>query len=317
MPTTGKAERASTEGKHSAEHPGGKGKDWWGRLLAALVAGALTGGVAWRVNTKEMHARSIELQSSREAAVQALQGRVFDTFAAHVASLIENEDSRKVVLLSALHSNFNEFFDMRPVLETFSSVIKDPTARRELLRLSKRVARRQGQYIKAHSGGSEEHGNMSKTVKRHWPVKSEEEEERIEVGPHRVKVTIKSRPLRYCRPDEPDDLAFRYEKVAERYKDDDDGIIDDIDDQVEVTITLDMGDSETFTVSYMDSPYMDNFWMAHHDGTHGRLAVVVKDIDTIDKEGREFRIELEVLHFPASLFTPTERPSAGLIESSR
>ena len=61
----------------------------------------------------------------------------------------------------------------------------------------------------------------------------------------------------------------------------------------------------------------DSFWMAHHDGTQGRLAVVLKDIDTIDKEGREFRIELEVLHFPASLFTPTERPSAGLIESSR
>ncbi len=322
MATERNAEPASTEGKHSAEHPGGKGKDWWGRLLAALAAAALTGGVTLSVHRNQIAARRVELVSARESAVQALQGRVFDTFATHVAPVVEDNDDRKVVLLSALHSNFNKFFDMRAVFETFASRTEDPTARHELMRLAKRVARRQAQHIKAHSGGSEKHGTMSETVERCWPAKSGEKKTTVTLGAHDVTVFIKSEPVRYCIPDE---LASTYEKVA-RYKDDDDEIIDDVVDQVGVTIILDKGEPADFTVSYMDSPYMDNFWMAHHDGTQGRLAVILKDIDTIVKEGCEdaragdrpklaYRIKLEVLHFPGSLFTPTERPPARAIES--
>jgi len=122
------------------------------RLFAGLVTGLLVyAGTIW-VGAKEERSRTFDLLSNREVAANDLQAKVFDVFVQHVVPALEEEgnDYKKVALLAGLHSNFSEFFDTRPVFEAFAEKVTDPTARHELTRLAKRVARRQSEFIKAH-----------------------------------------------------------------------------------------------------------------------------------------------------------------------
>ena len=110
-------------------------------------------------------------------------------------------------------------------------------------------------------------------------------------------------------------------------KRDDDGV-DDVADVVEVSLKMkhektkeseeheeseenhSFSFDETFELSYMDSPYIDNIWVLHEDGRAHRIAVLLKEIDKCPKEneGCEYRVEVEILHFPSDLFLPVEQP---------
>ncbi len=138
-------------------------KFWESRLVAGLVgavAVVVVGVVSAlishyatiEVGEKEDRSRTFDLLSNREVAAQTLQAKVFEIYVEHVVPALEDSghDHTKVALLGGLHSNFSEFFDTRPVFEAFAEKVEKPTARHELTRLAKRVARRQAEFIKAH-----------------------------------------------------------------------------------------------------------------------------------------------------------------------
>ena len=300
----------------------------YGRVIAAVLGAIALAGAALigscttlKVKGNEMDSRTFDVMSRREASVQALQGQIFSVFAKDVVGVLEVED-QKVALLAALHSNFSDFFDTRPVFEAFAEDIKDMRARHELRRLAKRVARRQAGYIIAHQGaGDDSHTtHMSVTVRYPDPGK-----ETFRLADHDVILEIVEEPDRYHERNQVQVVD------SSRYKDLHDLGIDDVADFVRVRLTVSENDvhdekavpdhddvrdnnevknndDEGFNVSYMDVPYIDNLWIEHEKGEYHRLAVLLKDIDKV--EGG-YEVHVEVLHFPGDFFTPTERPPAA------
>ena len=290
----------------------GKGKKMWdkeSRLFAGLVtglAGIVGAGILYfgtiLVGAKEERSRSFDLLSNREVAAHALQVEIFDIFAQHVVPALEEgvDDHRRVALLAGLHSNFSEFFDTRPVFEAFAEKVLDHTARHELTRLAKRVARQQAEFIKAHVDTSKERPMYAtETVSPGEPLK-------FDLAVHEVTVSIKGKPYRHYLIES----AKTAKAETPSLGDDDDDRIDDVSDYVTVEMTLNWKEHGmtmgplTFELSYMDTPYMDNIWMRHSDGSHHQMALRLVDIDT--KNG-EHAVKIEFLHFPGDIYAATQR----------
>ena len=147
------------------------------RLFAGLItglAGIAGAGIVYLgtilVGAKEERSRTFALLSDREVAAQALQAQVFDVFVQHVVPVLEEKgnDHKKVALLAGLHGNFSEVFDTRPVFEAIAEQVTNPTARHELTRLAKRVARHQAEFIKAHMDLTNQ-DTMYAEVTLSWP----------------------------------------------------------------------------------------------------------------------------------------------------
>ena len=316
------------------------------RLFAAIVTGvlAIVGTVILYsatigVGTTEARSRTFDLLSNRETAAQTLQAQVFGVFVEHVVpSLREGvNDHQKVALLAGLHGNFSEFFDTRSVFEAFAEEVSDLTARHELTRLAKRVARRQAEYTKVHVPES---GNaiMSTQQTLIWP---QTPETTFPLAVHEVTLKV-SRPQRRPDPGESNPITPANSSLIEVGGDYE---IDDVSDLVAVSIAftpppkrgiwpfllgllnMDTPEKEEesfqFDLSYMDTPYMDNIWLRHADGSHHQVALRLIDINKLKRdedttkrnEDPEYSIEIEILHFPGDVYAPTQRlPIEELLE---
>lgn len=279
---------------------------------AMIVGGAIGYSTDLFVQNREMAARSLELLSSRETATQTLQADIFGAYLQHVVPTLDdgNNDYKKVAALAGLHSNFSEFFDTRPVFAAFSRQIESPVARYELTRLSKRVARHQAEYVKAHAGstGASDSGVLT------WPA--EEHGQLMEVAGHRLHMRVGSAPFRHYE----DKQLSQLRQDTPALFDVDDHLIDDVADYVPIevwqsshgsektpahaTAEADMELLASFNLSYMDTPYMDTVWLAH-EGKHDQLSLRLTDIDTDDAH-ESHTIAVELIHFPADLFSPTQ-----------
>lgn len=269
------------------------------RLFAGLVTGILVyAGTIW-VGAKEERSRTFDLLSNREVAAHALQAQVFEVFVQHIVPALEEEghDHKKVALLAGL-SNFSEFFDTRPVFEAFAGKVTNPTARHELTRLAKRVARHQAEFIKAHVNPTNENDmSVKKTL---HPGDSLE----FNLAVHAVSLRIKGEPRRHYTIAD----AQQHKEKNPALGDNDDDLIDDVSDYVTIEVKLTGKDRMkmgpfTFELSYMDTPYMDNIWMRHSDGSHHQMALRLVDIDT----KKEHEVTIEILHFPGDVYAATQR----------
>lgn len=271
-----------------------------GRLIGALVTALaliVVSVVGNKVNTAISNAQEqsadierqmnremarIEMRMNRETAVDAMRSDIFGLLAQYVVSDLK-KDTKRVVLLAALHGNFGEFFDSRPVFEAFARDFTDSLARRELRRLSQRVARRQAEYMQAHGGVNTE-------LIFDWP------NDRIKhlddlAGMHAMDIEIEEVMEGPCGPA---DVGTR------------------------LAVSVDMRCEEDvrklqFSLSFFDSPYMDNIFVRHMGEVH-RISLLLLDIEEVNNNG-SYRIRLEVLHFPDDLILPTDLPSASKVLS--
>ena len=267
-----------------------KGSFDWGRFLGSLItAGAIVSVavVGNKVNTTISEAQrktdQFAVYANRETAVNELRGQVFSALAQHVVTKLKSEDQQKVALLAALHGNFSKFIDTRPVFAAFLKEILDDGARRELRRFVQRVARRQADYIVANGGGR-------KSVEVDWrPTPGlKQAVPAFELKGHDIKVII-----------EGVDVKDEFDAC-------------DIGSTVDVKVTIDKGKPKTFSVSYLDAPYMDNIFVEHEEEVH-RIALLLLEID---KKDGVYHVEFEVLHFPAHIILPVDMPSAQEIRKA-
>ncbi len=296
-----------------------KGNKFWESRLGAGLVGAFAVMVVGvisalishyatiEVGEKEARSRTFDLLSNREVAAQTLQAKVFEIYVEHIVPALEDSghDHKKVALLAGLHSNFSEFFDTRPVFEAFAEVINDVTARHELTRLAKRVARRQAEYIKAHMDPTNQ-STMYAEVTLSWPS---DPDTTFPLAIHYVTLEIKGAPTRRRYTIAHAD-SLTHEKPG--LGDADDDLIDDVSDFVTVEVKLTPQETTSkndtmgpflFDLSYMDTPYMDNIWMRHrHD--HYQMALRLVDIDT---KNEEHKVKIEILHFPGDVYAATQR----------
>ena len=284
------------------------------RLFAGLVtglagiagAGIMYFGTIW-VGAKEERSRTFDLLSNREVAAHALQVQVFEVFVQHVVPALEEKgnDHKKVALLSGLHGNFSEFFDTRPVFEAFAETITDATARQELKRLAKRVARRQAEYIKVHVP-KPKNAIMSTRETLSWPS---DPEKTFPLAVHDVILRIWRPRCRYTVAE-----SDSIKRIKPLLGEEGDNRIDDVSDLVAILVQFTHGKEVigpfTFDLSYMDTPYMDNIWMRHGNDSHHQVALRLIDIDTtinIDTKEEEYSVTIEILHFPGDVYGATQR----------
>lgn len=285
-------------------------KDVWdiigalGRLAGSLVATAAT-IVVWHFGNQisvrtevwenemelaRQRTREIELFSNRESAANQTRSAVFAAFGEYMLPQLEGDD-QKVALLAALHSNFSEVFDTRPVFEAFtrSIPIENHDARHELRRLAKRVARRQAEFIASHGGTKAE-------MTLRWVADEDPEPTHINLAGHDIYVTIMSRP----------------NVISDRrtsYLADGTQVIDDVADVVEIIVRNLQVPEESeeappaFELSYMDAPYIDNIWFQHEPGEIHRLAFVLKYIDKVEDD---YEVTVEAIHFSDDFLLPLE-----------
>jgi len=303
-----------------------KGNKFWESRLGAGLVGAFAVMVVGvisalishyatiEVGEKEERSRTFDLLSNREVAAQTLQAKVFEIYVEHIVPALEDSghDHKKVALLAGLHSNFSEFFDTRPVFEAFAEEINDVTARHELTRLAKRVARRQAEYIKAHMDPTNQ-GTMYAEVTLSWPSNPDTT---FPLAIHYVTLEIKGAPTRpHYTIAHADSLTHGKPGLGDA----DDDLIDDVSDFVTVEVKLTPQETTSkndtmgpflFDLSYMDTPYMDNIWMRHGDDSHHQVALRLIDIDTtinIDTKEEEYSVTIEIIHFPGDIYAATQR----------
>jgi len=297
---------------------------WWDKVKASgLFAAGLVGAVAtilvglisyygtiW-VGEKEARSRTLDLLLKREVAANDLQMKVFESYVQRVVPALEEHgnDSKKVAL-AAFYSNFGEFLDTRPMFEAFAQKVTDPSARHELTRLAKRVARRQAEFIKAHAEGA----NMDTTITlctKKLSNCSDNDSVVFDLAIHSVSVWFKGEPQRFYLTGHAKEHKDRNPALG----DDGDESIDDLSDFVTLGMKFvkkeGMTGEErmtkgpfTFELSYMDTPYMLNIGMRHGDESHHRVALRLVDIDT---EYEEHEVKIEILHFPGDVYAATQR----------
>ena len=273
------------------------------RLFAGLVtglAGIAGAGIVYLatilVGAKEERSRTFDLLSNREIAANELNAKVFEIYVQYVVPALEDSvnDHKKVALLAGLHSNFSEIFDTRPVFEAFAENIKNPTARHELTRLAKRVARRQAEFIKAHVDPTNEDTRSEKITLHPGDPPHE-----LDSLGHSGSLQIIGEPRRHYTIVH----AKKLKKEKPALGDDGDELIDDVSDFVIIKVTFNGKEPFTFELSYMDTPYMDNIWMLHSNAHH-QIALRLVDIDT---NNEEHEVKIEILHFPGDVYAATQR----------
>ncbi|MCZ6655010.1 MAG: hypothetical protein O7D91_18535, partial [Planctomycetota bacterium] len=229
---------------------------------------------------------SFALYTSRETARNSLRADVFGVLAQHVVTELKSEDFKKVALLAAYHGSFSKHIDTRPVFEAFLKEVHDPDARHELRRLATRVARRQANYIAAHGG-------VRDRQKVHWRAGSDNAECVFNLRGHEMKVLIL----------EVDDTG-------------DDGKerpVHDVANTVEIELYVDE-EKRSFSISYLDAPYIDNIFLVHSDEEIHRIALLLLDITKTDDD--DYDLTLEALHFPPESILPGDVPSAQKIQKA-
>ena len=265
-------------------------KDNWdklgviGRLAASVVMAIATlvvGTVGYRVNKSmndantilkeaELQSHQVEFVSNYDLAVTQMRGQALAALWQYLAPEL-SDDNKRVALLAGLHSTYSEFFDTRPVLEAFSQDIKDEGAKRELRRLAKRVAQRQAESLRMQGGVTIEMEFALLTTN------GGKANQMFELDEHQLDVTISN-------------LEYK----------------DDVTDSLEVELRLrdEKGLEEvavSFSLSYMDSPFLDNVTVRHENGQIDHFAVMLL---SISKNGEDYDVVLKFLHFPTDVLTP-------------
>ena len=280
-----------------------KGRFDWGRFLGSVMtAGAVvsvavvgnqvnaTISKAQRETNKliseaQLKTDQFAVYANRETAVNQLRGQVFSALAQHVVTKLKNEDQRKVALLAALHGNFSKFIDTRPVFAAFLKEVRNKDARHELRRLAKRVARRQADYIVA-SGGTRH------SVAVDWrptPGVKQAVSAGFKLDDHDMRVIIERVNVKDERP------------------------AGDVENTVDVEVTIDEGEKTLFSVSYLDVPYMDNMFVMHKKKVH-RVALLLLDMNKTD-DG-VYHVKFDALHFPDNIIMPSDVPSAQDVQKA-
>ncbi len=289
MKSTSESEQPTSDGAGGeTPRPEPTRKDAWdklgtiGRLVGSLVTASamvVVGVMGYLVNqsintmnasvkASEMNAQRVEFLANHKMAISEMRGQAFASVGQYMAPELD-KDNRKVALLAGLHSSYSEYFDTRPIFEAFARHIKGKDARHELRRLAKRVARRQARSMKMQGGESTLvtftlHNGDGKANKS-FPFAG-----------HDLNVEISN-------------LTHK----------------DDVMDSLDVVLAI-MDDSGApqnwdFTVSYMDSPFLDNITIRHEDGSIDHIAVMLSDIAV---NGKDEVVKLELLHFPTSFRSP-------------
>ncbi len=283
------------------QRPGRKDKDTqgdrfdWARVVGsaltafALIVVAIVGAVInSTISSTQRTVELIALQANRETVVDSLRAEVFGVLAQNVITKLDGKEFQKVALLAAFHGNFSKYIDTRPVFEAFLKEVHGEQARHELRRLAKRVARRQADYIAAHGGEKDR-----KVV--HWRRAASEVPDdglcvSFDLPGHKMTVLIKAVNVDKERP------------------------ADDVGNTVDVEVTIADHDPVTFSVTYLDAPYMDNVFVIHPDKKTHRIALLLSDI-TETGDG-DYDVMLEALHFPANIIMPVDVPSAQVLRKA-
>ncbi len=270
---------ARTGGEGEAPKPGPATKDAWdkvgaiGRLVGSVVTAAAVIFVAYvgndlneRLKKSENLGENLKFVATHKMAMNELRGQAFTAVGQYMSRELSEEDDRKVALLAALHSTYSEFFDTRPIFEAFAKHIEDAGARHELRRLAKRVSRRQARSMQMRGG-------VTELVT--FPLADGQGEARqsFDLKSHHLDVTISN---------------LKHE--------------DDVMDSLDVKLNIRNPEiKREFTVSYMDSPFLDNVMIPHGGRGVHYLAVRLLDIKT---DGRNHEVDLEFLHFPEGYYSP-------------
>ena len=303
-PVSGGAGGQEQETGRSDKNARGGSSDW-SRFLGSLptaFALIIVAGVGALINstissnqldTQSTIARAqytsdaITLQTNRETAQDSLRAEVFGVLAQSVVTEIEDKDFRKVALLAAFHGNFSQFIDTRPVFEAFLTEVWGTDARHELRRLAKRVARRQADYIEAHGG-------VRDRQEVHWRPGSGGEGRVFSLGDHgEIHVVI-------------EDIRDTDEDGKQRP-------VDDVANTVEIKVNIDEV-TRSFSVSYLDVPYIDNIYLVHSNREVHRIALLLLDITKT--ETGDYEVTLETLHIPEYSILPGDVPSAKAIREA-
>lgn len=283
----------------------GRGRFDWGRFAGSLVTAiavfsvAIVGGVinatisSAQVKTQEKIATAQLISdqygwyANRETAVDSLRAQVFGSLAQIVVTELEDEEFKKVALLAAYHGNFSKFIDTRPVFAAFLREVDGTEARYELRRLAKRVARRQANYIEAH-GGVRDRKEVD------WGPGSDKAECVFNLRGH-------------------EKLRVAIIEVNDKGNDGKERPVDDVANTVHVVLDID-GEERSFSVSYLDAPYIDNIFLVHPDNEIHRIALLLLDISKTD-DG-VYTVTLEALHFPENSILPGDVPSVQEIQKT-
>lgn len=308
--------------RQAAPQDYGKSSWYHSRLLSALVGAAvgLTGTLTvinsnTGISVENLLMKRENMLSNRVIADHELQAKVFDIYVQHVVPALDKdvEDHQKVALLAGLHSNFSSFFDTRPVFEAFAQKVEDPIARLELRRVAKRVARHQSRFITGKGGGGSE-------INLRWDDSGSDRDSSWCWGDStspkalKVRLRLKEEPIRHYSKDASRTLSIQFPALA----DDGDELIDDVSDFVTVEVVFEESegkgnkmtmDTVTIELSYMDTPYMDNFGMRHGDMPEHQMSLRLRDIDTefgVDPD-TVHRVKIEILSFKGDIYAAPQR----------
>lgn len=185
-----------------------KKKDGWDKaqVLAGFLSSVVIAGVGLWVNAaiqKQLKEGQIaqtqaEIETNREKSDTEIRARMFDTLIPRFfkGDLPGNE---KLILLSLIQSNFQEFFNARPLFEMIDRNSTEKSAREKLRKFAQAMTERQELALGAGLGPPQ-------TVKLNQPVNvivgtHGLNIELIEIAEDRVKVRVKAA--------KPDELHFR------------------------------------------------------------------------------------------------------------
>ena len=218
--------------------------------------------------------------------MNSLRAEVFRVLAQSVITEVEDPEFRKVALLAAFHGNFSQFMDTRPVFEATLKEVLGPAARHELRRFAQRVARRQADEIVAHGGVRDRHT-------MHWQPGSDNERCVFKLRGHELHVLI--------------------EAVRDKGDDGKKRPPGDVANTVDVVLDVD-GEEPSFSISYLDAPYIDNIFLVHPENKIHRIALLLLDITETGDGG--YDVTLEAMHFPENSILPEDTPSAQEIQKA-
>lgn len=339
------------EQQTGTDRPHSSGWVWSERIVAAIVGGVLTSAALLWTSERAMDAREFQIRTERETAVRNLQGQLLDILVGSKLSERQDFDKVAFLgaLHGNFSEQFDTRIVFEAYAEDVHHPVARRELRRLAQSVSRRqsqyIQAHGGEIKQCHLDWAPKKGASAIKeieIAGHHLLLS------LAYEPIRKwssKLEFKKSVDEFYKKN--DDEIVPQEFIKRQLDESDDTSVDDVADTV--TLSLKMGHDEgsnfltdlfthesaesdkceeskeskesneknsfsdkSFELSYMDSPYIDNMWIRHEDGSDDRIAVLLRDIDNnCPKENEDcgdYRVEIEILHFPDDLLLPVERP---------
>lgn len=322
---------------------------WGERLVAAVVGGLLTSGALLWTSEREMETRAFQVRTERETAVRNLQGQlleilgdlplskggdfekvvflgalhgnfseqfdtriVFEAYAEEVRHPVARRELRRlaerVARRQSQYIKAHAGKGVRCFLD-WAAENNGPAFKKiniaghsMLLRLANKPIRKWDteDQLKAYVNKFENESELSDFIDRQL-------DDSDDVGADDVADVVEV-ALKMEHDEEKDFIDFLTDLFAQDSAENEQDIAED--EECEKSTEDNFNFDQKFELSYMDSPYIDNIWIPHEDGSADRIAVLLKGIDKCPeaiKDCGDYRVEVEILHFPDNLLLPVEQ----------